>query len=120
MRRVSLTDEISPHHRWFRWHRRGLARRFKRQGAQVLVTGRDAGKLASAVDEGFLTCRSDIGNPVDHDALVKNVLATLPTLDVLINNAGTQRRVPLATDVSPWTERQAEIDLLYTGRASIY
>jgi short-subunit dehydrogenase involved in D-alanine esterification of teichoic acids len=36
----------------------------------------------------------------------------LPGFNVVINNAGIQRRVSLASDTAPWSERQAEIDIL--------
>jgi len=39
----------------------------------------------------------------------------LPGLNILVNNAGIQRRVGLATDKGGWTERQAEIDILLSG-----
>jgi uncharacterized oxidoreductase len=39
----------------------------------------------------------------------------MPQLDLVINNAGIQRRVSLAEDRADWAERQAEIDILLAG-----
>ena len=92
----------------------GLARRYLAAGALVLVTGRDRSRLddAAASHPGLLTCMSDLADPDAREALALDVLTVLPRLSVLINNAGIQRRVPLARDVAPWAERQAEIDIL--------
>ena len=40
---------------------------------------------------------------------------SMPGLTILVNNAGIQRRVPLASDDAPWSERQQEIDILLSG-----
>jgi uncharacterized oxidoreductase len=39
----------------------------------------------------------------------------MPGINILINNAGIQRRVSLATDASPWSNRQTEIDTLLSA-----
>jgi uncharacterized oxidoreductase len=39
----------------------------------------------------------------------------MPTLEGLINNAGIQRRVGIASDRSPWAEAQNEIDILFAA-----
>jgi NAD(P)-dependent dehydrogenase (short-subunit alcohol dehydrogenase family) len=51
----------------------------------------------------------------ERHALASHVESHLPDLDVLINNAGIQRRVSLASDTVAWPERQAEIDILLSA-----
>jgi uncharacterized oxidoreductase len=96
---------------------RGLAARFLAAGSNVLITGRNPTKLARASRAlpGLRTYLSDISDPQQREALAEHVHETMPGLNVLINNAGIQRRVSLALDIAPWSERQAEIDTLLSG-----
>jgi uncharacterized oxidoreductase len=95
----------------------GLAERFIRAGATVLVTGRSREKLdtAAAALPRVLTYQSDISDPVERERLAAFVGRALPGLNLLINNAGIQRRVALSVDDAPWPERQQEIDTLLSG-----
>ncbi len=92
----------------------GLALRYRRAGHRVMVTGRDAGRLAtvSEQDPGVETFAGDLADARDRERLADHVREVLPGLDVLINNAGIQRRVGIAADGSPWAEVQSEIDVL--------
>lgn len=92
----------------------GLAARFLRAGSQVLITGRDPAKLAraAAAYPGLQTYVNDIGLPAQREELARYVHQTLPTLNVVLNNAGIQRRIALAADDAPWAERQQELDIL--------
>ena len=92
----------------------GLATCFLRAGSRVLVTGRNPEKLAQAAAAlpGLLTYVNDIGQPAQREELARHVRQTLPTLNVVLNNAGIQRRVALAADEAPWAERQQELDIL--------
>jgi len=96
---------------------RGLAARFLGAGARVLVTGRSKEKLDRASSEiarlEFIV--NDISVPAERERLARHVQEVMPGLNVLINNAGIQRRVSLAADSSPWSERQIEIDTLLSG-----
>jgi len=96
---------------------KGLAARLLAVGCTVMITGRNQTKLKKAAAElpGLLSYRSDIGYPDDRERLANHVKRTLPGLNILINNAGIQRRVGLATDNASWTARQAEIDILLSG-----
>lgn len=95
----------------------GLARRFHDRGDRVIITGRDAGRLDAAERRlpGLRTIGSDIASSADREALAAYVVRDFPELDLLINNAGVQRRVALAEDGAPWSERQAELDALLSG-----
>jgi uncharacterized oxidoreductase len=95
----------------------GLARRYHRRGDRVLVTGRSEARLAHISDQlpGLLTFAGDLSREADRERLASYVMAELPKLNVLINNAGIQRRVEIALDTSGWSERQTEIDLLLSA-----
>jgi uncharacterized oxidoreductase len=96
---------------------RGLAARFLAAGARILVTGRTLAKLEQAARDlpGLEVLPNDISRPEGREALAAHVRSAMPALNVLINNASIQRRVALAADDAPWTERQAEIDTLLRG-----
>ena len=86
-------------------------------GAAVLITGRTPAKLEQAARglPGLEVLPNDISRPEGREALAAHVRSAMPGLNVLINNAGIQRRVALADDGAPWVERQAEIDTLLSG-----
>ena len=58
---------------------------------------------------------NDISLPAERERLARHIQDVMPRINILINNAGIQRRVSLAADTSPWSERQAEIDTLLSG-----
>lgn len=96
---------------------KGLAVRFLKAGSQVMVTGRNQGKLERLAREypGILTFVNDIGKTEEREWLAKHVMEQFGNLNILINNAGIQRRTALAEDHSPWKERQEEIDILLSA-----
>ena len=70
----------------------GIAETFIEAGAQVIITGRDRGKLETARDKlgenaSFLV--HDIRDIDSTPQVIDQVLDTSSTLDVLVNNAGT-------------------------------
>jgi uncharacterized oxidoreductase len=91
-----------------------LAVRHLAAGDRVVVTGRDGSALRRAAEEheGLEVLAGDLGDPEDRVRLAARVAVEMPEIDVLINNAGVQRRTALAVDDAPWAERQAEIDVL--------
>lgn len=87
-----------------------LARGLARHGAQVVLNGRDAGRLGEAValldQEGLSATAApfDVTDEAAVNAGVARVLEAGP-LDILINNAGIQRRVPLLdVTLTVWEE----------------
>lgn len=94
-----------------------LAERFVRAGSRIIITGRHKEKLQKAASEigNVEIFVNDIGDPREREKLAAYVKQTMPGLNILINNAGIQRRVALAADASPWDERQAEIDILLSA-----
>ena len=96
---------------------RGLGERFLKAGGEVLVTGRNQDRLDRVAGDlkGLHTFRNDISQPDERLRLAEYVKSQFPNLNILINNAGIQRRIPLAADTVAWSERQAEIDTLFSG-----
>ena len=95
----------------------GLATRFLHAGSEVLITGRNAQKLQDLAGRhpGLKTLQSDMGDPHQRETLASYVRQHMPAINMIINNAGIQRRIPLALDQAPWSERQNEIDILLSG-----
>ena len=88
-----------------------LASRFVAKGARVIVCGRRESALGRARQEvpALEWIVADVGREADRVALAEHVVREFPRLNVIVNNAGIQRRHRLAEDVAPWPERQAEI-----------
>ncbi|GAB3823752.1 SDR family oxidoreductase [Hymenobacter jeollabukensis] len=87
-----------------------LAQRFVRAGSTVIVCGRRADKLREAQQQvpGLQVRACDLASPAERVALRDWVTAQFPQLNVLINNAGVQRRLQVA-DPEDWATRQQEI-----------
>ena len=81
---------------------RACALEFGRAGARVVVTGRDAGRLAATAAEltaagiEHRTVRADVGVRAEAARAVADTLAAFGRLDVLINNAGLSMRANFA------------------------
>jgi dehydrogenase/reductase SDR family protein 7B len=81
---------------------RACALEFGRSGARVVITGRDATKLAAMAAElaaagiEYRTVQGDVGILADAMRAVDNTLAAFGRLDVLINNAGLSMRAKFA------------------------
>lgn len=86
----------------------GIATAYAKEGANIVITGRNESKLAAAKEEleklyniKVLTIQADVNASADNEAVVANVVKqtidTLGHIDVLINNAQTSASgVPLA------------------------
>ena len=74
-----------------------FAKQLMARGNVVIVTGRDAAKLAAAERSapGLHTIRSDVSDPAAVVALHGTVIQRFPKLDTLINNAGIMRNLKL-------------------------
>jgi len=81
---------------------RACALEFGRAGARVVITGRDAARLAATAAElaaagiEHRTVRGDVGILADADRAVADTIAAFGRLDVLINNAGLSMRARFA------------------------
>ena len=87
-----------------------LAVRFLRAGSEVLICGRREDKLREAEEAhpGMKTRVCDVAVASDRLALSQWVVREYPRMNVLINNAGIQRRVQLADD-EEWELARQEI-----------
>ncbi len=78
-----------------------LAKGLAGAGAEIVLNGRDAGKLEAAVEvlrDGGATVHSLVFDVTDHDAVrsaVDRFEAETGAIDILVNNAGMQHRTPL-------------------------
>ena len=87
-----------------------LAKRFVRQGNEVIICGRDEEKLARAKDEvpQFHTKACDVGDEQQRAELYEWAASEFPRLNVLVNNAGIQRRIDLK-EGDEWENTRSEI-----------
>jgi uncharacterized oxidoreductase len=87
-----------------------LASRFLAAGSRVIVCGRRESVLrdAAAAHPGLVTRLCDLAREDDRVALVEWVVANHPALDVLVNNAGVQRRIRLDVP-EPWSDTRQEL-----------
>ena len=88
-----------------------LAERFLQAGSQVIICGRRADKLQEAQQQypQLHVRQCDVGQAADRIALLEWVRSDFPQVNVLINNAGIQRRMQLTNSVEDWNECQQEI-----------
>jgi len=87
-----------------------LASRFLAAGSTVIVCGRRETVLrdAAAAHPGLVTRVCDLALEDDRAALAEWVVVAHPALDVLVNNAGIQRRVRLH-EPEPWAATRQEL-----------
>lgn len=93
-----------------------LAERFLAAGNEVLICGRRETALNDMREKHPLlhTFVADTGTAAGRQALFAETVARFPKLNVLINNAGIQRKVALASD-EPWSETAQEIAINFEG-----
>ncbi|AVM55227.1 SDR family NAD(P)-dependent oxidoreductase [Capnocytophaga sp. oral taxon 864] len=79
----------------------GIARAFAREGANLLLIGKDPEKLQRAQQEllnefgvQVHTLSADLSKTETVTEVVKNIEQLLPTVDILVNNAGLGKFVP--------------------------
>jgi uncharacterized oxidoreductase len=88
-----------------------LAQRFLASGSDVIICGRDAERLEAAhrANPGLQILRADVAGQAGRERLAAAVVDAYPALNILVNNAGIQRRGRFRADTAPWAERAAEI-----------
>ncbi len=70
---------------------KAIASAFVREGAKVVICGRDPGKLegaAKAVGADCRAVRANVAHPREVQNLVNNAISQLGRLDIVVNNAG--------------------------------
>ncbi len=87
-----------------------LARRFVAAGSAVIVCGRRRDKLEEAADNlpGLLTRVCDVASPAEREALFAWVRENHPDTNMLVNNAGIQRRFSMDAPMD-WAQAGLEI-----------
>jgi uncharacterized oxidoreductase len=89
-----------------------MAQRFIQAGSKVIICGRHENKLSEAREKlgDVTTCVCDVGNENERVSLFNWAVSKFPELNVLINNAGIQRRVQLANQ-EDWKLTEEEINI---------
>ncbi len=87
-----------------------LAERFLRAGSKVIVCGRRAEKLAELKERlpAIHTLVGDVSTAEQRVALFNAVSEQHPDVNILVNNAGVQRRFKV-TEAEDWNETRSEI-----------
>ncbi|MFB6296495.1 MAG: SDR family NAD(P)-dependent oxidoreductase [Halobacteriales archaeon] len=88
---------------------RATAERFAREGASVVVTGRDEGRCRETVagieDAGgeATAVTADLANPAEIEALIEAAVEACGKIDVLVNNAAAQtQQTVIDTTLDEW------------------
>jgi 3-oxoacyl-[acyl-carrier protein] reductase len=90
---------------------RAIAMRFAREGANVIINGRDEGRIAAAVKEIEAVgrrargIRANVGNFAETRAMIDKTIADFGRLDILVCNAGVFHHTPfLELSEEEWDE----------------
>jgi len=99
----------------------GLAEQFLKAGSTVIITARREDTLNQAkknlieklkIDENKVhTFVNDVATAEGREKLVAHITSNYPTFNVVINNAGVQRKAPIAKDNDPWHVAKNEIEI---------
>lgn len=94
-----------------------LVRQLSKFNNTIIVTGRNAEKLAKAKKEfpKITTIASDVSRPADIEALYAQVTREFPKLNVLINNAGVMRTINFHKAEGSLEDLTQEIDINLKG-----
>ena len=91
----------------------GLAEEFLKAGSTVIVTGRRAEPLEEAKKRfpQLQTYQGDVSDVASREKFVAWLLEKFPKLNILVNNAGIQRRSTASNETDDWSARQTELDI---------
>ena len=99
----------------------GLVDELTAKGSRVIITGRREEELKKVQakygkDKVLQYYTGDAGKEADRAALFAHVSKDFPDVNVLVNNAGIQRRGDISKEIAePWSARQQEIDINLSG-----
>jgi NAD(P)-dependent dehydrogenase (short-subunit alcohol dehydrogenase family) len=93
---------------------RATAKAFAEQGAEVLVVGRTAARLAAAAADapGIRPLVADLSAPGAAELVVNTAIEAFGRLDVLVNNAAVVGRTPLDDTQRAAAEEMIAVNLL--------
>ncbi|MCM3812620.1 SDR family NAD(P)-dependent oxidoreductase [Streptomyces solisilvae] len=93
---------------------RATARTFAEQGAEVLVVGRTADRLAETAAEapGIQQLATDVSAPGAAELIVNTAREAFGRIDVLVNNAAVVRQTPLGDAEREAAEEMLAVNLL--------
>ncbi len=90
-----------------------LAEKFSKLGNEVVICGRREGRLGEAKAKlpGIEAIRCDISNGGDRKMLYDRISSSFPETNVLVNNAGIQRRIDFTKGTEDLLGNDDEIDI---------
>src|SRR6185437_786410 len=90
-----------------------IAEHFLKAGSEVIICGRREDKLKEAKEKypKLYTHVCDVGDEKSRIALFEWAIKNFPKLNVLVNNAGIQRRPNLLNNTEPWSAFKQELDI---------
>lgn len=93
---------------------RGLAEALHAKGNKVIVTGRDTSKLDAIVkaNPGVEALELDVDDPKAIKSVTQRIVRDIPSLNVLINNAGIMRAEDLISGETDTAEATISTNLL--------
>ncbi len=98
-----------------------IAKLFSRNGSRVIITGRSEARLKDAAaklqNTGYFV--ADVTKAEDTDKLVNHINTSYPTLDVLINNAGSASAYNLGENAGIFEKASEEILTNYLAVARL-
>ena len=88
-----------------------FASHFIQHGSTVIICGRSEEKLAEAKKKypELIACVCDVAKPEARASLFDRMSKEFPKLNILVNNAGIQKRYPQPLEAVAWEDVQAEI-----------
>ena len=93
-----------------------IAKLLKKQGNEVIITGRNEAKIKKAGEElGATAIVGDVTNAADIEALVATIKTNHPQLSILVNNAGVANLYKLGEGAGAYEKAKQEFEVNYFG-----
>src|SRR5437868_3461500 len=85
---------------------KAVALLFLKEGAKVVIAGRDATKLAAVAGEAkagdhLITVPTDVSSPAQCQTLIQSATDRFGRVDILVNNAGTNLKARTLRELTP-------------------
>lgn len=90
-----------------------IAEECLKAGNEVIICGRRKAKLAEAKSKlpGLTTIVCDVSKPAEREALYRQVTGSFPGLNILVNNAGVQRRINFRNGIDAVRSQEDEVEI---------